>query len=71
MCIYSKGNGKLTDKTNGQGQALEAETRLYANYESLKIKGNWKTQIMEIRERRLHLFWTKTSQFYVNFIAKK
>jgi len=27
MYIYSKGNGKLTDMTNGQGQALEAEKR--------------------------------------------
>ena len=35
---------------NGPGTSLEAEMRLYANDESLTIKGNWKTQIMEIRE---------------------
>jgi len=35
---------------NGPGTALEAEMRSYANNESLTKKGNWKTQIMEIRK---------------------
>ena len=40
MCIYSTGNGKLTDMNNGQGQALEAEMRSHANYEHFKTEGN-------------------------------
>jgi hypothetical protein len=28
---------------NGPGTALEADMRSYANYDSLTVKGNWKT----------------------------
>ena len=49
MCIYSTENGKFTDMTNGQGQALEAEMRSHANYEHFTKEGNWKIQIRETR----------------------
>jgi len=45
--------------------------RSYANNESLTKKGNWKTRIMEIREGRVHLFWTTTSQFLCKFSSRR
>ena len=56
---------------NAPETSLEAEMSLYANDESLTIKGNWKTQIMEIREGRVHLFWTTTSQFLCKFSSRR
>ena len=66
MCIYSTGNGKLSDMTNGQGQALEAEIRSYANYEPFTIKGNWKIQIMEISKEEFISTGPRSLNFYVN-----
>ena len=57
--------------TNGPGTVLEAGMTSYANDESLTMKGNWKTQIMEIREGRVHLFWTTTSQFLCKFSSRR
>ena len=42
-CAFcSIGNGKLTDTTNEQGQALEAEMRRYANYEHFTTERNYR-----------------------------
>ena len=56
---------------NTPGTSLGAEMSLYANDESLTIKGNWKTQIMEIGEGRVHLFWARLLNFYVNFFGEE
>ena len=67
MCIYSTGNGKLSDMTNGQGQALEAEIRSYANYKHFTTEGNWKIQIREIiSEEEFIATGRRPLNFYVN-----
>jgi hypothetical protein len=45
--------------------------RSYANNESLTKKGNLKTRIMEIKEGRVYLFWTTTSQFLCKFSSRR
>ena len=70
MCIYSTGNGKLSDMTNGQGQALEAEIRSYANYEHFTTEGNWKIEIREIiSEEEFIATGPRPLNFYVNFFG--
>ena len=70
MCIYSTENGKFTDMTNGQGQALEAEMRSHANYEHFTKEGNWKIQIREIiSEEEFIATGRRPLNFYVNFFG--
>ena len=56
--------------TNGQGQALEAEIRSYANYKHFTTEGNWKIQIREIiSEEEFIATGRRPLNFYVNFFG--
>jgi hypothetical protein len=45
--------------------------RSYANYESLTREGNWKTQIMEIREGRVISSGPRPPSLYANFLREE
>ena len=66
MHLFKQETGKFTEMANGPGQALEAEIRLYANYEPFTIKGNWKIQIMEISKEEFISTGPRSLNFYVN-----